>query len=294
MQNLLNYKHLRYFWAVAREGNLTRAAQMLNVSQSALSIQIQKLEEHLGQSLFERKGRGLHLTEAGRIALEHAETIFTVGDELIGTLKHNRPGQRPNLKVGAEATLSRNFQMMFLAPLLADNEVNIRLRSGHVGDLLHDLESHRLDVVLTNRPPTGDEDAQWVTQELARQDVAVISRTELGFVAPNLDGLLMRQPLLLPGRGTTVRNRFDAYISQRELSVRIAAEVDDMAMLRLLVLQGNGLAIIPPIVVRHELKSGSLVNHGVLEGLYEAFYAVSIDRRFPNPVLRDLLNAMHA
>ncbi len=113
----LNYNHLRYFWAVAHDGNLTRTAQRLNLSQSALSVQIRNLEQRLGHALFERRGRQLHLTEAGRIALDHADSIFAAGDELIGTLK--QAGRvRQALRVGALATLSRNFQLRFLRPLL--------------------------------------------------------------------------------------------------------------------------------------------------------------------------------
>src|SRR5690349_6318303 len=113
----LNYHHLRYFWAVAHDGNLTRTAERLNLTQSALSVQIRKLEERLGHDLFERRGRQLHLTEAGRIALDHADTIFATGDELLGTLQQT--GQpRQALRVGALATLSRNFQVEFLRPLM--------------------------------------------------------------------------------------------------------------------------------------------------------------------------------
>ncbi|MFX8652895.1 LysR family transcriptional regulator, partial [Acinetobacter baumannii] len=113
----LNYNHLRYFWAVAHDGNLTRTAARLNLTQSALSVQIRKLEERLGHALFERRGRQLHLTEAGRIALDHADAIFALGGELLGTLGNTGEARRI-LRVGSLATLSRNFQMAFLRPLL--------------------------------------------------------------------------------------------------------------------------------------------------------------------------------
>ena len=108
----INYHHLRYFWAVAHDGNLTRAAERLHVSQSAVSVQIKKLEEHLGHDLFERRGRGLVLTEAGSIALEYADTVFRLGDELLGTLGDRGEVARRVLRVGAMATLSRNFQIV--------------------------------------------------------------------------------------------------------------------------------------------------------------------------------------
>ena len=105
----LNYHHLRYFWAVARDGNLTRTANSLNMSQSALSVQIRRLEERLGHKLFERRGRQLHLTEAGRIALDHADVVFAAGDDLIGTLRHTGHS-RPPLKVGALQRFRATFR----------------------------------------------------------------------------------------------------------------------------------------------------------------------------------------
>ncbi|MBA4207627.1 MAG: LysR family transcriptional regulator, partial [Polymorphum sp.] len=125
----LNYHHLRYFRAVAHDGNLTRTAERLNLSQSALSVQIRQLEERLGHALFERRGRQLHLTEAGRIALDHADAIFSAGEELIATLRQTGT-TRQVLRVGGMATLSRNFQIAFLRPVLGRADVEVVLRSG--------------------------------------------------------------------------------------------------------------------------------------------------------------------
>ena len=152
----LNYKHLRYFWAVAHGGNLTRAASQLHVSQSALSVQIKKLEEWIGHDLFERRGNGLVLSETGGIALDYADTIFGAGEELVNTLRGHDTAARQTLRVGAISTLSRNFQWKFLAPLFDRDDVLIVVRSGSQERLLADLESHAIDVVLTNVPPMRD------------------------------------------------------------------------------------------------------------------------------------------
>ena len=126
----LNYHHLRYFWAIANEGSLTRAARRLNVSPSSLSVQLKTLEEQLGHALFERRGRALQLTEAGRIALGYANTVFKSGDELLNTLKGLGPTTRQTLRVGAVATLSRNFQIELLRPLIGRRDVELVVRSG--------------------------------------------------------------------------------------------------------------------------------------------------------------------
>ncbi|MFD2857425.1 LysR family transcriptional regulator [Seohaeicola zhoushanensis] len=147
----LNYHHLRYFQEVAREGNLTRAAGRLNLSQSALSTQIRQLEERLGHLLFERTGRSMVLTEAGRIALDHAERIFDVGDDLVATLSGSGAASAP-LRVGALSTLSRNFQLRFLRPAL-EAKAELVLSSGNSQTLLRALEDLALDVVLLTDPP---------------------------------------------------------------------------------------------------------------------------------------------
>lgn len=148
----INFHHLRYFWAVAKVGNLTRTAAQLRVAQSALSSQIHQLEEQLGEALFLRQGRSLTLTEAGRITLAYAEEIFSAGGELLSTLKQ---GRRPEqvLRIGAVATLSRNFQESFIRPLLEQPDVRLCLEAGGLEGLLVRLEEHALDVVV--EPASG-------------------------------------------------------------------------------------------------------------------------------------------
>jgi LysR family transcriptional activator of nhaA len=146
----LNYNHLRYFWAVAHEGSLTRAAAHMNLSQSALSVQIQKLEHQMGHPLFARVGRKLVLTEAGQIALDYADTVFKAGDELMSILRGRPLATRQVFRVGALTTLSRNFQLEFLRPLVGRSDVELIVRSGNIRDLLAQLEAHAIDVVLAN------------------------------------------------------------------------------------------------------------------------------------------------
>ena len=290
----LNYNHLRYFWAVAREGNLTRTAEKLLVSQSALSIQIKKLETQLGHDLFERTGRQLLLTEAGRIAFDHAEAIFAGGAELLATLKERPEERRSILRVGALATLSRNFQIDFLRPLLAREDVEVVVRSGSTAHLLQSLETHRLDVVLVNVAPPRDAARPWISHPIAEQPVSLIGTPARIGKGGTLAKLLEREPLVLPTMESSVRIGFDALLDRMGLHVRIAAEVDDMAMMRLLAREDIGLAVVPPIVVKDELASGLLVEVEQLPQLSETFFAVTLKRRFPNPLLRKLIEPREA
>ena len=286
----LNYGHLRYFRTVAHEGNLTRAAERLSVSQSAVSTQIRQLEGWLGQALFERRGRALHLTEAGRIALEHADAIFAAGQELVATLRQRELG-RSALRVGSLATLSRNFQLAILRPILGRADVEIVLRSGSATELFPALAALQLDLVLTNQPPPSDALTAFIVQRLDEQAVSLIGVPDL--CPPNLSlaQYLVHAPLILPTATSSLRMGFDGIVARLGVKPTIAAEVDDMAMMRLLAREGIGLAVLPPIVVRDELASGLVIETAQLPGLTEAFFAVTVERRFLNPLLARVLGS---
>lgn len=285
--NTLNYNHLRYFWAVARDGNLTRAAAGMNLSQSALSLQIKKLEQRLGHELFTRQGRGLTLTEAGRIAFDHASSIFTIGDELLETLRESGKARRI-LRVGALATLSRNFQLAFLRPVLARSDVETILRSGSAAELLTALRALQLDVVLTNHFTPPPEGGGFMVHQIDEQPVSLIG-VHRRRRKRDLASVLAEEPVILPTQGNSIRSGFDALAHRLGVRPQIAAEVDDMAMMRLLTREGVGLAVIPPIVVKDELAARKLQEVARLPGIFETFLAVTVERRFANALLVDLL-----
>lgn len=286
----LNYHHLSYFRAVAHDGNLTRAAEQLHISQSALSVQIRKLEGQLGHALFERRGRTLRLTEAGRIALDYADAIFASGSELVDTLDHGKR-EWQQLRVGASATLSRNVQLGFLKPLLGRNSVELSLRSGLVPELLDALENLNLDVVLVNQPPLRRSTTPFLSHRLAEQTVSLVGTPRCVGRRKTLEELIDGQPMVLPSPETPLRAGFNTLMAQMSLSPIVVAEVDDMAMLRLLAREGAGIAVLPPIVVKDELASGHLVEAIQLPGITESFHAVTLERRYPNPILDELLGA---
>ena len=295
---ILNLHHLRLFRAVAREGTLTGAARALNLSQSAVSTQIKTLEASLGHPLFDRRGRNLEITEAGRIALDHADDIFRTADHLAATLSRAE-GQRRVLRIGALATLSRNFQMQFLDPVLNRDDVEVVLRSGTQDSLLRGLQALSLDVVLTNMSPARDAGSPYLVTRVDDQPISLVGAPDLapdarGSGKAALTDLIRHYPLILPTPETSLRAGFDALLERLALDrqgivPRIAAEADDMAMLRLLTRAKVGIAVIPPIVVQDELKAGTLVEFSRLEDLTEIFWAVTIRRRFPNPLLREVL-----
>jgi len=284
----LNFHHLRYFWTVAREGNLTRAAEQLRVSQSAVSVQIRKLEDTLGRRLFERTGRQLKLTDAGRVALDHADAIFGMGDRLLEALEAQEAVARSVLDIGVLSTLSRNFQIRFIDPIMNQSDVAVSVYSGQIVDLVKRLESHELDIVLTDVVPARDERSPWIPQPIDEQPVSLISRPGLRRERA-LRELLSEEPLVVPTVASSIRTGFDGLVERLGVKPRIVAQIDDMAMLRLVARSHRGVSVIPPIVVRDELASGALVEIAQLPGLVEPFFALTMPRSAPNPVLTMLL-----
>ena len=285
----LNFHHLHYFWAVAKEGHLTRAAARLHVSQSALSAQIKLLEGQLGHALFTRSGRTLQLTEAGRVALTYADTIFASGNELMALLQGGVRQTRQVLRIGAVATLSRNFQENFVKPLLSRSDVELVLQSGSLEDLLPRLRVHALDLVLSNRRVHADADHPWRCRSIARQPVSLVGRPRTKRRAFRFPEELAEVPLLLPSRDSDIRAAFDLMCEQHGLRCHVLAEVDDMALLRLLARDSGAVALVPSVVVRDELQTRQLVEYCVVPDLVENFYAITVKRHFEPPLLKALL-----
>jgi LysR family transcriptional activator of nhaA len=277
---------------IAHEGGLTRAATRLRISQSALSVQLRQLEENLGTRLFDRRNKSLFLTEAGRMALEYADSIFRSGEELMDLLRNQGSRRHTFLRVGAVATLSRNFQMGFLRPLLGRTDIELVVRSGTLRELLTQLQNHTLDVVLSNMPVRRDAETGWYSHLLDEQPVSLVGRRRRGKRAFRFPDDLKDTPLVLPSPENSMRTAFDALMEQVGIRPIIAAEIDDMAMLRLMAREHSGLTLVPTVVVQDELASGILAERHRFREIHENFYAITPTRRFPNPLLRDLVRRL--
>jgi LysR family transcriptional activator of nhaA len=286
----LNFHHLHYFWRVAKTGHLSRVANEIHVSQSALSSQIRQLEERIGEQLFTRKERRLELTDTGRLVFGYAERIFDQGSELMGRLEGKETGQK-KIRIGSVSTLSRNYQENWLRPLLSDPELTLSLESGLLEGLLDRLIKHELDIVLANEAVPSNPERPLHCKLLASQVMTVVGATDVwkkkSIESPKeLHGIEMA----LPGTRHATRVQFDALCTSLGAVPKIRAEVDDMAMLRLLTRDSGWLALLPEVVVQDELRSGQLRIVGVLEQLTENFYAITAPHRYQPEALKILIN----
>lgn len=287
----LNFHHLFYFWRVAKLGHLTRAAEELHTSQSAVSAQIRQLEERIGEDLFLREGRRLVLTDTGQLVLAYADNIFGLGQEMLGRLQGRMAGIT-RLRVGSVATLSRNYQENWIRPLLADPSVVLTLESGLLEDLTARLLQHQLDVVLANETVPADPARPLHCRFLGSQSISLVGpasrwQSQSLRIPEDLEGL----DIALPGPRHALRAQFDALCLSAGVTPRLRAEVDDMAMLRLIARDSGWLAVLPEVVVQDELRAGILVTVGHSTDLQERFYAITTPHRHRIEALEHLMGA---
>jgi len=285
----LNFHHLLYFWRVAKLGHLTRAAEELHTSQSAVSAQIRQLEDRMGEHLFARQGRRLVLTDTGQLVLAYAENIFGLGQEMLGRLQGRSAGIT-RLRVGSVATLSRNYQENWILPLLADPSVVLTLESGLLEGLITRLVQHQLDVVLANETVPTDPDRPLHCRFLGSQSISLVGpasrwKSQSLRIPEDLDGV----DIALPGPRHALRAQFDALCASAGVTPRLRAEVDDMAMLRLIARDSGWLTVLPEVVVQDELLAGVLVTVGHSTALQERFYAITTPHRHRIDILESLM-----
>ena len=287
----LNYHHLRLFWMIARHSSMTRAAKKLNISQSTLSEQLTELENWLGQKLFERRGRELQLTEAGTVALEYADTIFTTGHELISRFRQSEQNRQKILRLGAVGPLSKNLQFDFIQPILADTKTKVVVIAGTLEDLTKKLINHEIDLVLSNIPLRADLDNNIFNHLLGEVPVYLVTSKNLKISQGKFPNLLKDVPLFLPSLESDVRSDFDLMLSNAGITPFVVSEVDDMALLRLLALSGKGLALVSKIVVEHELQNNKIKFMLRVPNLNERYYAITTRKRFQNKWLEQIVEA---
>ncbi len=279
----LNYNHLYYFWMIAREGSVTRAARQLRLSQSTLSAQLKQLEDQLGQPLFDRTGRNLKLSAAGQVAFQYANRIFESGRELLDTFRNRPVDRRPWLRIGAVSPLSKNLQFNFIAPILQTAEARVHVTQGRLSELLTELDNHRLDLILSDMPARTDQPADVTNHLLGEMPVFLVGKPPFRLPKKPFPAWLAGVPLILPSRQSTLRAEFDALLDRAGVVPEICAEADDMALIRLLTLSGVGLALVPEIVVQFELADRKLLRVECVAGLTQKFYAITAPRQFAPP-----------
>jgi LysR family transcriptional activator of nhaA len=283
----LNYKHLLYFWTVAREGSIARACKELHVTQPAISAQLQKLEQQLGEPLFARRGRGLVLTEAGRTAFQYADEIFSLGRELADTLRGRPTGKPMRLTVGVTDAFPKLLAYRILAPALRlERPVRLVLQDDHPDRLFAELSIHELDLVLADAPLPPTAPVRAYNHLLGECGVTFFAAPALaeahaaGFPA-SLDGA----PMLLPTEGTTLRRGLAQWMDASGIRPNVVAEVGDSALLKSFGQAGIGIFAAPSAIEAEVRRQYGVGVVGRVEEIREHFYAISIERKLKHPAV---------
>ena len=289
---MINYKHLHYFWMVAREGGVARASERLHLTPQTISGQLSLLEEHLGTDLFVRAGRNLELTETGRLVLSYADEIFSLGGEMEEVI-HQQPDGRPQLfRVGVVDVLPKSIAHRILAPALQMTEpVRMICREASLDTLLAELTVHRLDLVLADRPIPATVSTRGFSHKLGECGVSFFATDKLkkklkGDFPSCLDGA----PILLPSSGTQLRSGIDQWLDKNHIRPHMVAEFDDSALMKVFGQEGAGIFIAPAAIeteVEWQYKASAI---GQITEVKEQFYGISVERRVTHPVVSTVVD----
>lgn len=281
----LNYHHLRYFWKVAKEGSLARAAESLGISQPSISQQIGELEQSLGEKLFKREGRRNKLTDAGQIVYGYADEIFALGRELLNTVKQ-RPGTKTlRLCVGIADSFPKLVTNEILRPVFAlPQPVHVTCREGKLDDLLAQLAAHRLDIVLSDEPASSSASFKTFSHSLGETGTTICAENKLARkLRRAFPKSLHDSPALLPAENTVLRRALELWFRELSVQPRVVAECDDLALMKVLAIEGRGFIAVPTVAMDEAVRCYGFHAVGEAKNCRMQFYAITTERRIHHP-----------
>lgn len=283
----LNYKHLHYFWVVAKTGGIARASERLHLTPQTVSGQLNLFENLLGYKLFSRVGRRLELSDAGRVVLNYADEIFTLGEELEGVMRHPTHGRMPHFRVGVSDAVPKSIAYRLLEPAVGLQDTPcIVCREGKLASLLAELAVHRLDIVIADSPMPPTVSIKGFSHLLGESDMtffasAQLARKHKGLFPRCLDGA----PMLVPGEDAAVRPRLMQWFEKQRINPRTVGEFDDGALLTAFGKAGIGIFAAPSVIAKEVCLQYGVVTIGRTSAVTEHFYAISVERRLSHPAV---------
>jgi LysR family transcriptional activator of nhaA len=292
MKTDLNFRHLYYFWVVAKEGGITRAAERLGLAVQTISSQLTLLEQSLGKTLFSQQGRRLVLTEAGRVAMNHADQIFLLGLQMQEAVSEADSG-RIRLSVGISDSLPKlSAYRMLEAAMHIDKQVRMVCYEDQFEALLADLALHKLDVVLTDREVQPGSALKVFSHQLFESEMLVVGVPELAAqYGKDFPGNLNGAPFLLPTRNNALRGKIDEWFVQVKVKPDVVGEFEDNALLNTFGRRGLGLFFAPAALASEIAEQFGAVQVGAVPGVREQFYVISNERKIKHPAVEAILGA---
>lgn len=283
----INYKHLHYFWSVAKAGGITRASERLHITPQTISGQLSLFEQTLGTALFNRSGKHFELTETGQMVLTYADEIFSLGQELQDTLHHHPTGRLAQFRVGLTDAVPKSLAYHLLEPAVQIAEPpRIICREGKVASLLAELAIHRLDIVIADSPMPSSLNVKGFSHLLGESGLSffatrALAQTLSGSFPASLNGA----PLLLPGEDVAVRPRLVRWLNEHKIRPRIAGEFDDSALMEAFGRAGAGIFCAPSAIAEQFMHQHDVICIGATDEVKEHFYAISVERKLTHPAV---------
>lgn len=288
MPQWLNYHHLFYFRMIANEGGIARAAEKLHLGQPTLSSQLKQLEEMIGRPLFERRNRRLILTEAGKAALDYANEIFKLGDEMLEVLKDRTPEDQPHLQIGTLDSVPKNVILSIVIAAQKISSCGVSILEGKWDELFRELQTHRIDLLVSNYPSQANEETQVYSKSVAKLPVSVYGAPRYKNLKRGFPYSLDGQPFVLPTVHSKLRHDLNHYFKLLGIKAMPSAETQDTSLQKLLAEHGVGLA---PFSEAKEEQEKKLVRLGRLENVYEEIWLISAQRKLENPIATKLMRS---
>lgn len=292
MSASFNYKHLYYFWVVAKEGGISKAAERLGMAVQTISAQVRELERSLGYALLKPAGRGLVLTDAGRAAMQQADQIFQLGESLPARVRDAVSAPMVRLAVGICDGLSKLVVRSLLNPIMEVAHLRLLCHEGELDDLLGELALHRLDVVLSDRPAPVNPNIKLYSHPMGTSSIAWYGTAAMAeSCSRRFPASLADVPVLLPTGHTALRARLDQWFEVQGVRPRVVGEFEDSALLK--TFGASGMGVFPASELAHEdLQAHYPVRRiGPCEGVTEHFYAIGTERKVHHPIVQRLLQA---
>ena len=286
----LNFKHLRYFWMVAKTGSIARASEQLHLTPQSISGQLGEFEARLGVDLFRRSGRNLELTDAGRRILGMAEEIFTLGDELLETLHSDRARKPMPFNLGIADSVSKSMAYRLVEPALKlGDTVHLVCREGRLSSLLADLAIQRLDMIIADRPMPANLNVRGFSHLLGESSLTVFAAPQYaGELSGDFPGMLDNARFLLPGEDVAIRPKLIRWFDSLNLRPHIVGEFDDSALIKAFGRAGAGLFVSPSAIADHICEQYKVVQVGRIDSVIEQHFAITTERRLTHPAVVEI------
>jgi LysR family transcriptional activator of nhaA len=289
----LNYHHLQYFWMIAKERSITKAAEKLKLGQPTLSMQLKIFEESLGHKLMDRSSRNLELTEMGKLVFQYAEKIFASGEELLAKVKSAQAGglHRATVCIGILDSIPKTSAKKFILSLYQAGASRVIVQEVSLSEMLEKLFQYELDALLLESVPGAELTQKWdprvkvLSQKFLSEPVVIAGSKIFANLRQNYPESLRGQPFLVPTEHSKMRGQLESFLAERGIEIDVLCEAQDTGLLRVLAMEKQALIVVPQSLIQEQPYSETMIEVGEIPGQVHEVHMVIVERQIPNQIV---------